>query len=329
MSDTTIMQYDDLVSYNRDNGKRSGAHRRFYCPVHGGDHQRSLAIVDDGDKVGIGHCHTCHANVVVERYPGKAPYQAAYRTPAPRTQAARVSRLLTPLAARHDPPPVADTDLLTLRRLWPRMTARLADERPRQYLEARGLDLDTITGADIGYIPVNGNLTGTLAKWQDRLMFPLWRPDVEGGYIGRSLRLWEPGIDEVEHKARLESSPYRRWEKTNVAGWYAAPAMADIIIICEGVFDALALMMIGLERQDIVALAGTACDVSWLPQSVQHVILALDGDAVGMDRMNKIAIDLIERGIEVTLAPPPSDDLGKDASERYRKAGYDGLQYIL
>src|SRR2546423_12184950 len=41
----------------------NGERLRAYCPIHGGDHQRSLSI----DRAsGWGFCHCCHATVLVE-----------------------------------------------------------------------------------------------------------------------------------------------------------------------------------------------------------------------------------------------------------------------
>src|SRR2546425_11820180 len=41
----------------------SGERLRAICPVHGGDHQRSLSIAR---ATGWGYCHCCHATVLVE-----------------------------------------------------------------------------------------------------------------------------------------------------------------------------------------------------------------------------------------------------------------------
>src|SRR6266700_2046615 len=41
----------------------SGQRLRAYCPIHGGDHQRSLSI---DSSTGWGFCHCCHATVLVE-----------------------------------------------------------------------------------------------------------------------------------------------------------------------------------------------------------------------------------------------------------------------
>src|ERR1700736_5092735 len=41
----------------------SGERLRAYCPIHGGDHQRSLSI---DRSTGWGFCHCCQATVLVE-----------------------------------------------------------------------------------------------------------------------------------------------------------------------------------------------------------------------------------------------------------------------
>ena len=41
----------------------SGERLRAMCPIHGGDHQRSLSI---DRATGWGFCHCCHATVLVE-----------------------------------------------------------------------------------------------------------------------------------------------------------------------------------------------------------------------------------------------------------------------
>ncbi len=327
---STIITYNELIGYAGDEGKAAGVERLFYCPIHGSDHQRSLHISEAGDKTGIGYCHACHARVICEDYPNK-PARSYAPSGHHKSQAQHIATLLAPkIKPLSPPPPEADSHLITLRALWPRMQAHIIDEKAQSYLKERALDYDMLqlAGAPIGYIPASTRLEKSLAKWQDRMMFPLWRPDCAGGFIGRSLAGWQPGIDENQHKELLKDSPVKRWEKTNVAGWYAVPDMAAAIVIVEGVFDALTLFVAGLARQDVVALGGTACDVSWLPPQVRDVTIALDGDAAGQQRANKIALDLLARQIKVKLAKVPDDGLGKDASERYRRAGNAGIAYI-
>src|SRR2546429_9569863 len=47
----------------------NGERLRAYCPIHGGDHQRSLSI--DASS-GWGFCHCCHATVLLQNH--STPY---------------------------------------------------------------------------------------------------------------------------------------------------------------------------------------------------------------------------------------------------------------
>src|SRR5437868_1797090 len=49
----------------------SGERLRAYCPIHGGDHQRSLSI--DASS-GWGFCHCCHATVLIQDNRTSSPY---------------------------------------------------------------------------------------------------------------------------------------------------------------------------------------------------------------------------------------------------------------
>src|SRR5713226_3623442 len=53
-----LLSLGDLVD-----AVESGQRLRAYCPIHGGDHQRSLSI---DSSTGWGFCHCCHATVLVE-----------------------------------------------------------------------------------------------------------------------------------------------------------------------------------------------------------------------------------------------------------------------
>jgi hypothetical protein len=312
--------------------RKSGGRIRAYCHIHGGDHQRSLSIALDGDAAGYGYCHTCSAKVFV---PELAPEGAqAQRSQRPRRVTAEA--LLRPArkrAAPSDPTPEPwqRVELAALTQWYPRMRERLADERACAYLEARAVPYDFASGEGVGYIPADAKLAGHMAKWRDRLVFPLGSP-AGAGYAGRSLAGWVPGMDENEHKVALESDPDapRRWEKTYPAGWYGygSLASAERVVICEGPLDRLALMAAGLP--DVVALVGTAARAQWIPASVRGVVLALDGDAAGRERARTLRQELRAAGLEVTIVTPPADDgQGKDWSERWRRAQWDGVLPVV
>jgi hypothetical protein len=227
-------------------------------------------------------------------------------------------------------------ELAQLRALDSRMRVRLEDERALAYLAARRIPLEVARAYGVGYIPADARLAGDLAdlgRWRERIMFPLGTPVAAGmasaGYIGRSVWGWTAELDELAHKARLEGTPGAppRWLKTQApAGWfnYAALAGAETAIIVEGAFDALALLA-ACVGAPVVALAGTAAQVEWIPPCVRGVVLALDGDTGGQSAAETLGRDLRDAGVAVVRCAPPDDGLGKDWAARWRVAEWDGL----
>src|SRR2546421_556018 len=118
---------------------------RAYCPIHGGDNQRSLSI---NEKSGFGQCHCCGAQVVVkelnpqavtniERSQGRiASGVIRVRDPKYIERAARAPKLRTIVAWQQE-------EITLLRSLQDSMVSRLNDERARAYIAGRGLSLDT------------------------------------------------------------------------------------------------------------------------------------------------------------------------------------------
>jgi len=327
----THLTLDDLGGI--DAGRYSGGWRRFFCPVHGGDHQKSLGIKDDGDLAGMGTCHSCHAKVIIDDYPGRK--QGSYKKPTLEEQAAK---MFTPKAPRNVQDAAPSATIVQLRAWHDRMLARSHDERPAAYLAARGIDMAIVE--DVGYIPGVAMPRG-MDKWADRLIFPLWSPSGRG-YAGRLLWRWE-GLDENEHKALLNTyaatceaegryNPRGRWETITPKGWYCADgAFSETVIIVEGHMDRLALLSV-CDPQSVISIGGTALSadsLAWLPRHVKHAVLALDTDEAGQLAASDTAILMSYMGIRAIVAIPENDGLGKDASERYRRGGVAALGYIF
>jgi DNA primase len=309
--------------------RHRGRHLRAYCHLHGSDRQRSLSVNVEN---GFGECFSCHAQVFVPEFNP----EGAMRAPAPLTAA----RLLQPPRPRppHEPAPEPwqRGELATLERLAERMRARLSDERARAYLEGRGIPYDIAAAVGVGYVPPDAKLSGSLAKWRDRLIFPLGSP-AGRGYAGRSLWGWVPGMDENVHKALLEATPDapRRWEKTYPAGWFNfdALATAETAVLVEGPVDLLALLAAGMEGMPgtpVVALVGTAGRAEWITANVRRVVLALDGDQSGGDAAKSLARDLTTAGVAVRLCVPTSGDgYGKDWAERWRRGQWKAVYGVF
>ena len=317
----------------------SGEQLRSYCPIHGGDHQRSLAIAR---ATGWGYCHCCHATVLVETlHPIALERQwndherrgVGGNTHSPPS---RVDHLSSP-SLRPDQLPRAPTTPTTphwqqaeraaLSTLAPLMRASMrASKRAQRYLEERGIPAALAYAANIGYLsrstweqaPVPADQRSLLKRWMERIIFPLGSPDGRG-FIGRTLFRWEAGMDENAHKAVLEQpGAPRRWIKTNPAGWFGFETVEQLnkwVILVEGGFDRLTLLSAGLPATSVLALVGTAARPGWLVQSapqVKGVVLALDADGGGKLAMERLAVTFQQAGLSVALCSPPEDKWGKD-----------------
>jgi DNA primase len=329
--------------------RRIGSRYRAGCPVHGSDRQRSLSIQPEGDYSGFGKCFACGAEVLVEEWNPDAAKRLQVATAAPLT----ADKLLRPvrryLAEQTD---WQREELTALQSLDERMRAALArSEKAHAYLAERKIPLELAQRQGLGYIPPEAaNLPELrrLQKWVDRLIFPLGSL-MGRGYAGRALHGWHPGMDELEHKALLDALAdqeeashqqdkrqpvlHRRWEKTYPAGWFGYGDLADEdyhIIIVEGPFDRLALLAAGLAAQDVIALVGSKdTRVEWMPERYMRAMIALDGDAGGKGSAEHLARKFYDAGLEVTTCTPADDGLGKDWSERWRRAAHAGLEAVF
>ena len=327
----------------------SGQRLRAYCPIHGGDHQRSLSI---DSSTGWGFCHCCHATVLVEtsdpmivgrggsrderRGAGGetlAPLPCIAPLPPPSFRPDMIRR--APPATT--PPHWQQDEVATLMALAPLMRESLVSSRLAQaYLTERGIPPAIAHAAHIGYlshaawerVPVPAEQQRTLLqRWIGRIVFPLSSP-LGRGFIGRTLLRWAPGMDENTHKALLDrpGAP-RRWIKTNPAGWFGFDApgqLTEQVVLVEGGFDRLALLAAGFPARTVIALVGTAARPEWLVRlapKVKGVMLALDADESGKTAMARLADEFRQAGLPVTLCPPPHDRWGKDWAERWRRLG--------
>lgn len=233
--------------------------------------------------------------------------------------------------------------LENLHLLYPRMQAALQMKRARAYLEQRAIPFDLAQAQGIGYLPALTSISevtpelANLRPWCDRIIFPIHTTSGELAYAGRSLFLWEPGMDEDEHKQRFDEYKAQmqaegryavpRWIYTHLGGYYNWPVVARLperLILVEGPFDALACLACGLDNAISIGTAGIPA--SAIPLQIDDVIMALDIDGPGRNAARKLAKDLRRKGIQVELRAP---DSGKDWSAAYRLHGWAGLAPLL
>lgn len=324
-----------------------GERLRAYCPIHGSDHQRSLSI----DCVtGWGFCHSCHATVLVQpnapviasnqgnRYGQRSAHSGfgdracAEHRPVPSLRQYLLRRMHTATPLPH----WQQEEVAALIAVAPLMRETLvSSRRALLYLSERALPPALALASGVGYLsrtawdqaPVSKEQQSLLKRWIGRIIFPLGSPDGQG-FIGRTLLMWEPGMDENAHKALLEQpGAPRRWIKTNPAGWFGfdAPGCLDEqVVLVEGGFDRLVVLASGFPTNAVIALVGTAARPAWLVRlalQVKCVVLALDADDGGQTAVERLAGEFRQAGFKIKLCMPPHDRWGKDWSERWRRLG--------
>ncbi len=353
----TLLSCNELIDPSA-----SGNYIRSYCPIHQGEHQRSLSIHRES---GWGRCF--NASCSAFSLPGEksSVLVVEWNVPAAKHLTARArsrsdvlwqntqesTRVVAPSQPK-PPPDWQQEELSALYHLYATgfLYRTLQHPEALAYLAARQIPSEVAQAAGVGYLPAARDLPFDLqrshhSRWIrsfcQRIIFPLgllWHDQVlRMGFIGRTLSGWQPGMDENEHKSLLDEhdrlaqaegrQPLRRWRKTNPAGWFGyEPALFDpCVVVVEGAFDRLALLACGWSPTGVVALAGTAAQPSWFPAHVRVIVLALDADTAGTVVISKLSHRLTQTGFQVVPCLPPHDELGKDWSERWRKAGKLGL----
>lgn len=338
--------------------KKAGRRIRATCPIHH-SRDRDLSIApyspdgyldeDEENLVGFGYCHSanCGATVLVQEWNPKAASRILGRPV--QTATPRVSLSADEMEHAEE---WQRRELAALNKIYAHASSQLRHVRAYAYLAQRGLAgqdaLHLLESLGVAYIPPAKEWKSPppyeLQKWCDRIIFPFNCSTGERGYIGRALTLWQPGMDENEHKRLLnehdelmeqehgkDASRYqiRRWRKTYRSGFFNAATMKDHnhLYICEGPFDAIPLLLAGLVG--VVAIAGTHIDIKSIPTNVFDVTLAFDADMQGRAAIDKTTDLLGGAGITPLFLVPPGDGLGKDWSERYRLHGLDGLAVLI
>ena len=330
-----ILMESDLGDY-----RASGDRIRTSCPIHHGDHQKSLSI---NRSTGWGGCFnaSCKATVLIREFNPEAAedllqkYQSVAIKSDTHEREDRTEESEEPEEPeelepepRRKPPTARPAihwqqdECAALLRQNDLLCQALFDYhladcwQAQAYLETRAIPLEIADQERLAYFP--RELIGrffpdqpALARWSERLLFPLTSPTGRG-FAGRSLWRWQLHMDEATHKALLDEpgSP-SRWLKTNPAGWFCAPPVefGDRIILVEGPFDRLALLAAGFSSHEVVALVGTTLQPDWLPEQIRHVVLALDGDDAGIASILRLVDVLVDDDPEreLYLCPPPND----------------------
>ena len=303
-----ILRDDDLRVYD-PTPQRSGGRDRYYCPVHGGDHQRSFSVDPDTGKY---TCHTCKASGTLrEFWPDTEGKRPSRRAPAltveemgrralerrAQAEAERLEHLAgeIPAAARS-----------FLSRLASMQEALCDSECPGAvYLRGRGLDHARAVALGVGYASPNA-WPSDHGRRVGRLVYPLADP-VTGRVVSAVGRLcvdlspsWSEERCEQFKEAKqrkLAGCPAGVWPYGSVA---TAREHTLPLVFVEGPADVLALLQHPLMVYPVLGLIGTSNVMPMASlRGVAGVVLALDDDEGGKRGTQQAHVDLALAGVRV------------------------------
>lgn len=349
---------DELIEQVRDSAdlvaiigesvdlRRTGSDYRGPCPFHGGQH-RNFAVIP---RKGRFYCFVCKAAGDVFTWYMKRvgmDYPTAVR------EVARRSGIVIPEGpAREGPDPREPLfQAVAVAHDWFARQLREAPdaEEARTYVASRGLDLETIGPFELGFAPrvrvfeeAMAQLglkqevlleAGLLARREDgtvvprfrgRLLFPIH--DLRGRVVGFGGRLLGPG--EPKYLNSPESPIYHKGGTLyNLHAARNAIRKEGSVILVEGYFDVLRLLLAGIEH--VVAPLGTALtpdQAALLRRYTQQAVLLLDSDLAGLKATFRAGDELLRHGMRVRVGTLPA---GEDPDSLVRRGGAAALEPVL
>jgi DNA primase len=327
------------------NLKRMGADYRGPCPFHGG-RNRNFAVIP---RKAMFYCYKCNVAGDAFTYLMKRfglDYPSAVR------EAARRAGIVIPETTRTGPDPreplfsaVAAAHDWFVRRLVEHDEGRAA----RDYLRGRDIALDEAAQNGLGWAPAGPAFLGAMqelgiaepllleaglaatrddgrviARFRERLLFPIH--DLRGRVVGFGGRLLREG--EPKYLNSPETPLFQKGRLLyNLHAARAAIRQHETVLLVEGYFDVLRLMLAGVEN--VVAGLGTALtpeQAALLRRSAPAAILLYDSDAAGLRATFRAADELLRHGVRVRVATLPP---GEDPDSLVRRGGADALAPVL
>jgi hypothetical protein len=294
---------------------------RALCPFHGSDRQRSLRVqVHSGRFV----CFACGAWGYMEaaraQWREEQQRQATFRRPPARRHRMPRQRQLPPPRAR---PPAAGARQRSAESPTPRapaperpdlaqqlaaFQAALPGSRGEVYLQQRGIPLALAQQLGVGYA-APGTWPHAARDWRGgRVVFPHTTPD------GCLVNLYGWAVDTAEQVPKAKRHDYLPGVKGyfNAAVLQAGPGP---LWVCEGAFDALALLAAGVPR--VIAIFGVqGWRWDWV-REVRELVFALDADAAGQQQWHQLARQAALRGKRVAVLPAAAYGGCKDVSDAW------------
>lgn len=326
--------------------KRTGADYRGPCPFHGGTH-RNFAVIP---KKGRYYCFVCHESGDVFSWLMKR-FGMDYPT-AVREVARRSGIVIPERPGRAGPDPleplfsaVAVAQDWYLRRLLESSDAKIA----REYLLGREISLETAALYGLGFAPAGKPFLAAMtelgleepvlleaglaarrddgsvvSRFRGRLLFPIH--DLRGRVAGFGGRLLGPG--EPKYLNSPENAIFHKGKQLyNLHQAKGAIRKEETVVLVEGYFDVLRLLLAGIEH--VVAPLGTALtpdQAVLLKRFAPAAILLYDSDQAGLRATFRAGDELLRHGMRARVATLPP---GEDPDTLVRTGGAAALEPIL
>ena len=284
---------------------------RALCPFHGSDRQRSLRVqVHNGRFV----CFACGAwgymDTARAQWREEQQRQVAFPRPPRRLQAQRqrptaaVSQGAAHLPASRTSAPVRSD----LTKQLAAFQAALPGSRGDTYLQQRGMPLALAQQRGVGYA-APGTWPHTARDWRGgRVVFPHTTPE------GHLVNLYGRAVGTAEQVPKAKRHDHLPGAK----GYFNAAALHagdGPLWVCEGAFDALALLAAGVSR--VIAIFGVqGWRWDWA-REVRGLVFALDADTAGQQQWRQLARQAALRGKRVAVLPPEAYGGHKDVNEAW------------
>lgn len=302
LSDAELARCEPLAA-------EGGKSLRAFCPFHGSDKQRSLRV---NAETGHFKCFACDAWGYLESarerrsdHPGGPAPRRMGNASAPPRQAPKPK----PTPAPEPRPEIAE--------LIERYRAALPGSPGEAYLAERRIPLDVAQRVGVGYAApgqwAHVDETGRRVRdWRrGRLVFPHTNP------AGEFVSLYGRAVGDTFH------SDFEKGLKHDhlpgAKGYFNAQALAgagEPVTVCEGAFDALALIAAGAPR--VIAIFGVnGWRWDWA-KDARALVFALDADAAGQAGFRELARAAALRGKRVAYLEPDAYGGEKDAAAAWR-----------
>src|SRR5215470_13195268 len=294
---------------------------RALCPFHGSDRQRSLRVqVHSGRFV----CFACGAwgymDTARAQWREEQQHQAALRRPPARRhrvphrnqrrpplsrQPAAAAR---PHSAAPPAPPAPVPARPDLAQHLAAFQAALPGSRGEVYLQQRDIPLALAQQLGVGYA-APGSWPHPARDWRGgRVVFPHTTPD------DRLVNLYGRAVGTAEQVPKATRHDHLPGAK----GYFNAAALqagTGPLWVCEGAFDALALLAAGVVH--VVAIFGVQGWRWEWAREVRELVFALDADPAGQQQWRQLARQAALRGKRVAVLPAAAYGGCKDVNDAW------------